>query len=193
MRRSVKLAGCAFLMAAAARAQAPTTTSTQMMAARPAPAALTGFRADYVADAERVGKKMIDLAEAMPADKYGWRPAAGVRSVGEVYVHVVASNNFYVGLLGGRPVEGVSFDSEKTMTDKAQIVAALKKSMESVRAAGAAVSDADMDRKVKLSRGRELTERGVMLQVLTHTHEHLGQSIAYARMNGVTPPWSQAE
>ena len=65
--------------AAVAGAQAPTTTSTQVTSVRAA--APAGFRADYVAEVDDVGKKLIDLAQAMPADKYGWRPAPGVRSV----------------------------------------------------------------------------------------------------------------
>jgi len=159
----------------------------------PAGAALTGLRAEYVAEVEAVGKKLIDLAEAMPADKYSWRPAPGVRSVGEVFVHVSVSASTLPSFLGMKKLDGVSRDSEKTVTDKAQIVALLKKAIANAAAAGSAVSDADLDKKVKIYGDQELTQRQVLLRILVHMHEHLGQSIAYARMNGVTPPWSKAD
>ena len=175
---------CAIVgLAAGARAQAPAA----------APAGLTGFRAEYVAEVESVGKKLVALAEAMPADKYDWRPAAGVRSVGEVYVHVVVSDSTLPSFLGMKKLEGVSRDSEKTVTDKAQIVALLQKAIANAAAAGSAVSDADLDKKVKTYGDQEMTERQVLARILFHMHEHLGQSIAYARMNGVTPPWSKTD
>jgi uncharacterized damage-inducible protein DinB len=173
--------------AAIASAQAPTTTSTQVTAMRAAP---TGFRADYIAEVDDVGKKLIDLAQAMPAEKYGWRPAPGVRSVGEVFVHVVQGNSMLPSLLGASKMEGVSRESEKTVTDKAAIVELLKKSVENAKAAGNRVSDADLEKKVNFF-GSEITERRLLMHLLHHMHEHLGQSIAYARVNGVTPPWSK--
>jgi uncharacterized damage-inducible protein DinB len=172
---------------ALARAQAPTTTSTQVTAMRAAP---TGFRADYLTEIDDVGKKLVDLAEAMPADKYSWRPAPGVRSVGEVYMHVVAGNSTLPSFLGAPRMDGISRDSEKTVTDKAKIVELLKKSIENARAAASNVTEADLNKKVKTFGDREMTERQVLFRILNHIHEHLGQSIAYARMNGVTPPWS---
>jgi uncharacterized damage-inducible protein DinB len=162
-------------------------------AAAPAAASLTGFRAEYVAEAEAVGKKLIDLAEAMPADKYAWRPAPGVRSVGEVYVHVCVSDSTLPSFLGMKKLDGVSRDSEKTVTDKGQVVVLLKKAVANAVAAGSAVSEADLDKKVKTYGDQELTERQVLARILFHMHEHLGQSIAYARMNGITPPWSKAD
>ena len=88
-------------------------------------------------------------------------------------------------------MDGVTRDSEKTVTDKAKIVDLLQKSIANARAAGMGVSEADLDKKVKTFGGREMTERQVLLLILTHMHEHLGQSIAYARTNGITPPWSE--
>ncbi|MEP6993041.1 MAG: DinB family protein [Acidobacteriota bacterium] len=176
--------------AAIVSAQAPTTTSTQVIAVRPAP---TGFRVDYIAEIDDVGKKLIDLAQAMPADKYSWRPAPGVRSVGEVYVHVVAGNSTLPSFLGVPRMEGITRESEKSVTDKAKIVALLKKSVDNAKAAANGVTDSDLNKKVKTFGDREMTERQVLLRMLNHMHEHLGQSIAYARMNGITPPWSQNE
>jgi uncharacterized damage-inducible protein DinB len=194
-RRSIPIA--VVLMAAAAAlalAQAPTTTSTQMPP-RPAPAtgAASGFRAEYVAEVEAVGKKLVDLAESIPADKYGWRPGPGVRSVGEVFMHVVGANSTLPSFLGARRMEGISRESEKTVTDKAKIVELLKKSVENAKAAAMSISDADLEKKVKTFGDREMTGRQVLMTMLNHMHEHLGQAIAYARMNGVTPPWSARE
>jgi len=185
---------CATLLAgvaAFAAGQAPTTTSTQVTTMRAAPAPPSGFRAEYVAEVDDVGKKLVDLAQAMPADKYSWRPAPGVRSVGEVYVHVVAGNSTLPSFLGAPRMEGVSRDSEKTVTDKTKIVDMLKKSIDNVKAAAASVNDADLNKKVKTFGDREMTERQVLFRILNHMHEHLGQSIAYARSNGITPPWSE--
>jgi uncharacterized damage-inducible protein DinB len=178
-------------LAASLAAQAPTTTSTQVTTMRAAPATATGFRAEYLAEVDDVGKKLVDLAEKMPADKYSWRPAPGVRSVGEVYVHVVAGNSTLPSFLGAPRMEGVSRDSEKTVSGKDSIVPLLKKSIENVKAAVVRVNDADLEKRVKTFGDREMTERQVLFRILNHMHEHLGQSIAYARSNGVTPPWSE--
>jgi uncharacterized damage-inducible protein DinB len=186
VKRSGLFLSCAGLtLTAFVRAQTPTPAS--------AVAAPTGFRAEYVAEVDAVGSKLVELAEAMPADKYGWRPAPGVRSVGEVYMHVVAGNSTLPTFLGASRMEGITRESEKTVTEKAKIVADLKASLENVRAVAPKVSDADLDRKVKIFGGQEATERQVLLRILNHMHEHLGQSIAYARMNGVTPPWSKSD
>jgi uncharacterized damage-inducible protein DinB len=178
-------------VAAVAAAQAPTTTSTQMPPRPAAASSASGFLADYAAEVDAVGKKLVDLAQAEPADKYGWRPSPGVRSIGEVYMHVVAGNSSIPSFLGAKRMDGITRDSEKQVTEKAKIVELLQKSIANAKAAGQAVTEADLDKKVKTFGGREMTERQVLLLIITHMHEHLGQSIAYARMNGITPPWSE--
>ena len=174
--------------AAIAVAQAPTTTSTPVTSVRAA--APAGFRADYVAEVDSIGKKLVDLAQAIPADKYSWRPAPGVRSVSEVLVHVVQGNSMLPSFLGAARMEGVSRESEKTVTDKAKIVDLLKKSVENARVAGMRVADADLDKRIDFF-GSQITQRALLIRILNHMHEHLGQAIAYARMNGVAPPWSE--
>jgi len=155
--------------------------------------ALTGWRADCISDIDFVGKRIVDLAEKMPADKYGWRPAPGVRSVSEVYMHIVGANYMLPSLVGAKMPDGLDRNSEATVKDKAKVVEWLKKSIENAKATVAGMSDADLDKMVKVPflGGRELSQRRVLMIVETHLHEHLGQSIAYARMNGVTPPWSE--
>lgn len=152
----------------------------------------SGLRADVVSELSAVEKQLVSLAEAIPAEKYAWRPADGVRSVGEVYVHVAAGNYLLGSMLGVKRPEGTGPDMEKKIRDKATIVPGLKASYDYVRGAIEGLSDADLDKKVNFF-GTEITERAVLLRALGHSHEHLGQSIAYARMNGITPPWTAAE
>ena len=161
MKRASFLAILGLALAGRVPAQTPPTGSA---------APLHGFQAEYVAEVDAVGKKLIDLAEAMPADKYGWRPAPGVRSVGEVYMHVVNSDSTLPSFLGMKRMEGISRESEKTITDKAQIVELLRKAVANARAAGAVVTDADLDRRVKTYGDQELTERQVLVRILMHMH-----------------------
>ncbi len=131
------------------------------------------------------------LAEATPADKFAWRPGAGVRSVSEVYIHLAMANFFLLSQTGVPiPKEAaakIKPDTEKTITAKADVVKFLKDSQEFVRSNYAKV---DQKKPVKFFSG-DTTAEGVLLRILVHNHEHMGQSIAYARMVGVTPPWSQ--
>ena len=163
--------------------------SSVVFAQAPAPAPT--FLSDYLSDVDAVSKKLVDLAGAVPADKYAWRPAVGVRSVSEVYMHVAGANYLLPSFLGVKVPEGFDRGMEKSVTDKAKVIEWLKKSIENVKAAAAGMSDAELNKMVKAF-GHEMTQRRVLMIVQTHMHEHLGQSIAYARSNGVTPPWSEA-
>jgi uncharacterized damage-inducible protein DinB len=156
------------------------------------PAALSGFRADVLGNIDYAAKELISLAEAVPAEKYSWRPVAGVRSVSEVYMHVVLANYYIPSFAGVKMPEGIDREMEKKVTEKAQVVEALKKSIAHLHSAIEATADSELDTKVKLF-GRDMSKRAVYILVAGHLHEHLGQSIAYARSNGVTPPWSASE
>lgn len=153
-----------------------------------------GYKADALADLSMVAKKVADLAEAMPAEKYSWRPAEGVRSVGEVYMHIAGANYFILKLAGHATPEGMgeSEDMDKEANDKAKVAAALQQSLEYLKKTIANTSDADLEKNVTLF-GHEMTMRAAYMILVDHYHEHLGQSIAYARMNGVVPPWSAAQ
>ena len=153
---------------------------------RPAPK--SGFRAEFLRDLDDVQKKIVDLAAAVPADKYDWRPAPGVRSISEVYMHIAGGNYLLANFVGMKP-PGYDTRSLETITDKPRVLDELKKSFANLRAAALNASDADLDKNVKMF-GNDLTERAAFLNALTHLHEHLGQSIAYARVNGVVPPWT---
>ncbi len=156
---------------------------------------IQGLRADMVADISSMESKYVALAEAMPASSYGWRPMDGVRSVGEVYCHV-AGANFGISQFFGveSPDEADALEQKCDTVDleslKAGAVAALRASFVHARYAIAAVPDTELDDATKLF-GRDTTKRAAMLLYVTHMHEHLGQSVAYARSNGVVPPWSE--
>jgi len=155
-----------------------------------APSTPSGLRADVIWQLTDVEKKLVALAEAMPQEKYGWRPGPGVRSVSEVYVHVAGGNYFLPTFLGAKMPEGITRDMEKTVTEKAKVIEALKKSFDHARKAVEGTPDSDLDKKVKFF-GQEPSERMMLIVLVSHGHEHLGQSIAYARTNGVAPPWSE--
>lgn len=165
-------------------------TSSVALAQEPVAAGKSSFGAHISKELADVEKKLVGLAEAVPAEKFGWRPAEGVRSVSEVYMHVAGGNYMLPSMLGTKMPEGISRDMEKTVTEKAKVVEALKGSFAHVRKAVEAVPDSDLEKNVKFF-GQDKSERQMLLLLLNHAHEHLGQSIAYARMNGVAPPWSE--
>jgi uncharacterized damage-inducible protein DinB len=158
------------------------------------PAAATptaGPRAEFLAELSYYEERFIRLAEAVPADKYNWRPAEGVRSIGEVYAHIIAANYGISRAFGTQPPVGIDFKAiTASAGDKAKDVQGLKDSFAHFRLAIQALSDADSDKAMKMF-GRQTTQRGAFIMVTGHTGEHLGQSIAYARMNGIVPPWTE--
>jgi uncharacterized damage-inducible protein DinB len=157
----------------------------------PARAPVTGFRAEFLRDLDEMQRKIVMLAGAVPADKYGWRPAPGVRSIAEVYMHI-AGGNYYLASFVGAPPPLTDERTLESITDKQRVLDELRKSFDHVRNVALNKSDADLDKRVDMF-GNETTQRGAMMTALNHLHEHLGQSIAYARMNGIVPPWSGKE
>lgn len=154
-----------------------------------APAGEKGDMLTWFKDAE---SKLAQLAEAMPAGKYAWRPGKGVRSPAEVFMHVAAANYGLPLFAGVKPPEGFKIETyERSLTKKADIVRALKNSFEHLNQALMNTSDEELDRRITFF-GREQTVRSMYLLLLSHNHEHLGQSIAYARVNGIVPPWTLA-
>ena len=149
-----------------------------------AQAAPAGIRGDLIAQLDAAGNKLAQLAQAIPQNKYAWRPAAGVRSIREVLMHVATSNYFFAGMVGPQAAY-----PDSTINDPAQVSDQIKRSFAHLRTLVTGMSDADLDKSTTMF-GRPATYRSVLLLVVAHTHEHLGQAIAYARANGVTPPWS---
>jgi uncharacterized damage-inducible protein DinB len=174
--------------ATSAKAVVPPASSAA--AGEPAPGSTRAMVLRQIAAAE---EKLNALAAAMPAEKYGWRPGEGVRSVGEVFMHVAAANYFLPTFWGAKmPVSVDPRGFEKEGADKAKTVATLKQSFEFVHQAINALPDSDLQRPIKIF-GRDAIVAEAMLGIATHDHEHLGQAIAYARMNSIVPPWSAAE
>lgn len=149
--------------------------------------AASPFHAEFTANLDEVEDKIIRLAEATPAEKFSWRPSKDVRSIAEIYTHIAAGNYFLCTFLDVNAPKA-STDIEERVTKKADVIAELKKSFAHLRATAA--NARDLEKRVKMF-GSQKTTRAVLLTTLTHLHEHLGQAIAYARMNGVTPPWSR--
>jgi uncharacterized damage-inducible protein DinB len=167
------------------------TTALVAGAAAWAQAPASGYRAEFLTEIDGFEKKFVSLAEQMPADKYKWQPGEGVRSVGQVFLHVASANFGLTRLIGAPPP--ASFQPkgyENSITDKAQIVGQVKESFAHLRQSVLKLSDTDAEKPVKLF-GRETTTRAALLFIARHLGEHLGQSIAYARVNGVVPPWTE--
>jgi uncharacterized damage-inducible protein DinB len=157
-----------------------------------AAASASTARSEFLEEIAYYEQRYTRLADAVPADKYNWRPAEGVRSIGEVYAHIIAANYGIARAFGTQPPAG--FDPKAitaTAGDKGKIVQALKDSFAHFRQAIAGLSDADADKPQKMF-NRQTTQRGSFIMITGHFGEHLGQSIAYARTNGITPPWTEA-
>jgi len=152
---------------------------------------VTGYRSEVLAEVMIQEDKFLRLAGAIPAEKFSWRPAPDVRSVAEVFLHVSTANYNLYKLVGTPPPEGIDLKNlEKSTSDKAKVIATLKDSYAHGRKAITAMSDADLEKSFDWFGGKN-TERGVLIFIVRHGSEHLGQSIAYARMMGVVPPWTE--
>ena len=149
-----------------------------------------GLWQGYDGEWKHVSSQLIALAEATPAEKFAWRPAAGVRSTSEVYMHIVEANFYLLSATGVKMPDDLREDADKTVTSKAAVIAWLKRSLEAVKQAHLAVTPKDLQRKVHIA-DRDATVDGMYLRIIVHANEHMGQLIAYARMTGVVPPWSE--
>lgn len=151
------------------------------------------YKAAVLSDIKDTEKKFVGLAQAIPQDKYTWRPGEGVRSVSEVFLHIAGANYGMPGFLGAAPAEGFSRQGfEKSTTDKDKVIEQLNKSFAYLESAVENEPEADLGKQVKIFGGREATHGDVLFMIITDLHEHLGQMIAYARTNNVVPPWTAA-
>ena len=154
------------------------------MAAAAAPKSVQAVEA---ADAGRLGDKFAALAGAM-AGKYDWRPMEGVRSVSDVFNLMLHENGMLTHALEGSAMQpGAKMEP---INDPARMQDALKASYAALQKTIQGMSDSQMQQSIKLF-GREMTRENALMMMLSDQHEHLGQSIAYARMNHVVPPWSR--
>ena len=149
-----------------------------------------GIWQGYDGEWKHVSQQLIALAEATPAEKFAWRPAPGVRSTSEVYMHIVDANFYLLSITGAKMPADLPEDSGKKITSKPEVIAWLKRSLDAVKQAHLAAKPQDLQRKVHIE-DRDATVDGMYLRIIVHANEHMGQLVAYARMTGVVPPWSR--
>jgi uncharacterized damage-inducible protein DinB len=185
--RAATLAAALLLLPSARQLHAQGATATD---------AAIALRSAFVADLDSTQAKFLALAEAIPADKYAWRPAAGVRSIGEVFKHVASEYYVYTPMSQGAtpsPVVGrgrEAFQQFEAAATKDDVLKHLKEGFAFARQAVNGVEPANLVGVRKIY-GRDFTIAQTSLLMAGDLHEHLGQLIAYARMNGVKPPWTR--
>lgn len=150
---------------------------------------LDGVWQGYDGEWRHVSSQLIALAEATPEDKFAWRPAPGVRSTSEVYMHIVDANFYLLSITGPKMPDDLKEDAAKTVTSKAEVIRWLKRSLEAVKQAHLKETPQHLAKKVRIE-DRDATVDGMYLRIIIHANEHMGQLVAYARMTGVVPPWS---
>jgi uncharacterized damage-inducible protein DinB len=153
---------------------------------------------DLMADIVEVEEKVVGLANAMSLEQYGWRPGEGVRSVSEVFQHVAADNFLlaapFMEIPAWTEMDATDYSTvqafENREIDRAQVIDEMKQSFAHLKSALETLTDAKLAEPVTLF-GQTWSAHRLWILTVGHMHEHLGQSIAYARMNGVVPPWSR--
>jgi uncharacterized damage-inducible protein DinB len=148
------------------------------------------LKAQALLDLGNVQKKFVDLANAVPADKFGWKPSADTRSFAEVLMHVSGERYQILGLMGAKApdqFDGKTF--EKSKADKPEVIAELNKTWEFTKQTISGMNNADFA-KLLPKLGPQANAGDVVYILVADAHEHLGQAITYARVNGVVPPWT---
>ncbi|MCG2587418.1 DinB family protein [Rhodohalobacter sulfatireducens] len=148
------------------------------------------FKNQFLQHFDRASR-VLALAEAMPADLYSWRPGEGVFSVEEVFSHIARYNYYYLEESLGIPApEDVDVENMESITGKEEVVDILNHSIEHVQEHIGEMPDSKIQAETEMY-GRTVNGQAVLMQLVTHKSEHVGQAIAYARVNGITPPWSE--
>jgi len=188
-RISVSFLVCAFLLAGLASGASARQSPSPVAAPDKTPPSYD-MKAQALLDLEDLQQKYTSLAGAIPQEKYSWRPADGVRSIGELFLHVSAAGFNYPTMKGTPAAQGFAAKGfERSTTDKAAILEWLKKSFAYSIASVQTMSNAEFATLLpKL--GPEANAGDVVYLMVTHAHEHLGQAIAYSRSVGVIPPWT---
>jgi uncharacterized damage-inducible protein DinB len=163
-----------------------------LLGARPlfAQTAPAGIWEGYDGEWRHVSSQLIALAETTPDKNFSWRPAPGVRSTSEVYMHIVLANFYLLSVTGPKMPADLTEGMEKTVTSKPEVIKWLRRSLDAVKAAHLAETPQDLQRRVHIE-DRDATVDGIYLRIIIHDNEHMGQLVAYARMTGVVPPWSR--
>jgi uncharacterized damage-inducible protein DinB len=169
------------------------TVAALMLAAPSLPAQDGGksdLKSDLVRELKYAERRAVGIAEAVPAEKYSWRPMEGVASFSEVLMHLVTNKHFLLGMTGVPAPEGLGPDQVKQITDKDKIVPLLKEAYAKAINTIEESDPADWDREVRFF-WKPARVGTVYNRLVIHSHEHVGQLIAYARMNQIVPPWSK--
>lgn len=164
-----------------------------VLTARPvhAQSAPTDYRDEFLRHFAQSTRKIISLADAMPEELYTWSPGEGVMSIAQVYMHIARYNYYYPETALGIPApEAIDVPNLESITDKARVTRLFKESVEHVRTHVTRMTSDELTQPTRLY-GRQIAGWAVLFQLLAHMNEHVGQSVAYARMNGIVPPWSQ--
>ena len=177
------------LMAIMATAALSTPARAQDAITKEAAAAL---KASFIADLDVLKGKFVGLAETFPQDKYTWRPMDGVRSVSEVFILAASEGYAFIPTsFGGKPgATREEMTAMRTLTDKAKIIEHLNKAFAHAKAELTAADPATLTGRRQVM-GQNATVIDAALGIGGDLHEHLGQMIAYARMNHIVPPWSK--
>jgi uncharacterized damage-inducible protein DinB len=167
---------------------------------------LDGFRGEYLWEFELAERQILAMADALPPEKYGWYPAAGARSSSEVFVHLAGGHFMLLQFLGvpapvdiygpagAQPCERLlqitrrNDELGKDTQDKPAVTELLRRSLNAVRDAINATDDAALA-EGRFFFGEQTTVRRIYIRLLVHLHEHMGQMIAYVRMNDMKAPW----
>jgi len=167
---------------------------------------LDGFRGEFLWELELAERQVLAMAEALPAEKYDWYPAAGARSVSEVFIHLAGGHFMllhFIGVPAPADIYGPAAadpherllqivrrndELDKEVHDKAAVTELLRRSLNAVRDALTASGDAALAES-RFFFGEQTTVRRIYLRLLVHLHEHMGQLIAYLRMNDMKVPW----
>ena len=187
MMRKPRSLTCALVVGAVLTAASASAQQSGAAAGTPAAGQPATLQTTLANDVGTLSDKFTGLARVM-AGKYDWKPNPAVRSVGDVLNLIVMENKMLVGVLTGAGAQGGGRGN--AVTDPAQLQEALTSSYAALKQALAGLSNADLNTGVKLF-GRDTTKQGAALMLLMDQHEHLGQSIAYARSNNIVPPWSK--
>jgi len=167
---------------------------------------LPGFKGEYLWEFDIADRQLTALAEAFPAERYGWRSAETARSASEILVHIAAGNLTLLGIVGveappdlygkleceivPRMIGMIEKNDglEKTITDKPAVIALVRRSLDAVRATFTKAPDSELERQ-DVFFGERTTVRRVYLRGLSHMHEHMGHLIGYTRAMGLAAPW----
>ena len=149
------------------------------------------FKIDFFKVFDSSSGKMIELANAFPAEDYDWRPTENTRSIKETLMHITGTHYYLASKLNYPTPDGIEpGDLAESAKSKKEVLVTLSKSIEHARLAIEKIDDKQLLEKVNFFGGKETRQR-VVLQVGEHMAEHLGQLVVYARLREVIPPWSR--